>query len=174
MESISRLTPYISEHGRRTAYLTAGLATEMRLDHETVMLVVLAALLHDIGKSSVPEDILNKPGALSCAEMEIVKKHVVDGYHMLQEDIPEDVAEMVLYHHENMDGSGYLGLRGSGIPMGARIIRVCDVYDALVSQRPYKTPWSRKKTISYMRENAGKLFDETCVDSFCNVVERIS
>ena len=174
MESISRLTPYISEHGRRTAYLTAGLATEMRLDHETVMLVVLAALLHDIGKSSVPEDILNKPGALSCAEMEIVKKHVVDGYHMLQEDIPEDVAEMVLYHHENMDGSGYLGLRGSGIPMGARIIRVCDVYDALVSQRPYKTPWSRKNTISYMRENAGKLFDETCVDSFCNVVERIS
>ena len=165
MESISRLTPYISEHGRRTAYLTAGLATEMRLDHETVMLVVLAALLHDIGKSSVPEDILNKPGALSCAEMEIVKKHVVDGYHMLQE---------VLYHHENMDGSGYLGLKGSGIPMGARIIRVCDVYDALVSQRPYKTPWSRKKTISYMRENAGKLFDETCVDSFCNVVERIS
>ena len=138
------------------------------------MLVVLAALLHDIGKSSVPEDILNKPGALSCAEMEIVKKHVVDGYHMLQEDIPEDVAEMVLYHHENMDGSGYLGLKGSGIPMGARIIRVCDVYDALVSQRPYKTPWSRKKTISYMRENAGKLFDETCVDSFCNVVERIS
>lgn len=174
MEGISRLAPYISDHSRRTACLTAGLATEMRLDHETVMLVVLAALLHDIGKNSVPEDILNKPGALSCAEMEIVKKHVVDGYHMLQENIPEDVAEMVLYHHENMDGSGYLGLKGSGIPMGARIIRVCDVYDALVSRRPYKAPWSRKKTISYMRENAGKLFDETCVDSFCNVVERMS
>lgn len=155
MEGISRLAPYISDHSRRTACLTAGLATEMRLDHETVMLVVLAALLHDIGKNSVPEDILNKPGALSCAEMEIVKKHVVDGYHMLQEDIPEDVVEMVLYHHENMDGSGYLGLKGSGIPMGARIIRVCDVYGALVSQRPYKTPWSIKKTISYMRENAG-------------------
>lgn len=140
MESISRLMPYISKHGRRTACLTAGLATEMKLDHETVMLIVLAALFHDIGKISAPED----------------------------------AAEMVLYHHENVDGSGYLGLKGSGIPMGARIIRVCDVYDALVSQRPYKTPWSRKKTISYMRANAGKLFDETCVDSFCNVLERIS
>lgn len=165
MEGISRLAPYISDHSRRTACLTAGLATEMRLDHETVMLVVLAALLHDIGKNSVPEDILNKPGALSCAEMEIVKKHVVDGYHMLQENIPEDVAEMVLYHHENMDGSGYLGLKGSGIPMGARIIRVCDVYDALVSQRPYKTPWSRKKTISYMRENAGYLTKHAWIHS---------
>lgn len=173
MRNIGGLVPHISEHGRRTARLSAGLAAAMRFNHSEVTLIVLAALLHDIGKISVPEEILNKPGALNDAERKIIKRHVLDGYHMLPEHIPEEVAEMVLYHHENVDGSGYLGMKGNRIPMGARIIRICDVYDALMTARPYKKAWEQGPALAYIYENRDTLFDASCAEAFCDMMHRM-
>ncbi len=171
MERWGRPDADTTDHCRRTACLTAGLALQMKLGGEQFLLTVMAAGLHDMGKAGIPEEILNKPGALSSSEMEIIKRHPLEGYQILREDIPSEAADMVLCHHENVDGSGYLGLSQNEIPLGARIIRVCDVYDALISKRAYKEPWSRSRALSYIRENSGSLFDETCADAFCAMMD---
>lgn len=170
MQGQEKIVMDISQHSRRTAQLAAGLTSAMGIDPETREQMILAARLHDIGKYRIPGEILNKPGKLTRPEMEVVEQHVQDGYQLLKGRIPEESALMVLYHHENLDGSGYLGRRGDQIPLGARVIRVCDVYDALVSSRPYKAPWSSEEAVEYIHEQSGILFDRECADALCTVV----
>jgi HD-GYP domain-containing protein (c-di-GMP phosphodiesterase class II) len=130
-------------------------------------------LLHDIGKLGVPDQILLKEGALEADDLEIMKQHPVHAYNLLFPiaylrpalDIPH-------HHHERWDGSGYPdGLKGTDIPLAARIFAVVDVWDALISDRPYRKAWSRQKAIRYIREQAGMQFDPSIVDAFMLLME---
>src|SRR5690606_15667504 len=129
----------------------------------------LAAPLHDIGKIAIPDALLMKPGPLSEEETALMRKHPQIGYELLsgsQNRFIQLSATIALYHQERYDGSGYPeGLRGTAIPMGARIVAVADVFGALMSERPYKRAWSMDETFAYFEANRGKLFDPACVDA---------
>lgn len=171
LEEMKRSDPFLWKHSYRTAVLAARLASEFGLEYKEKRLVTLAAELHDVGKLLIPEKILHKPGALDDDELEIMKRHAGDGAYILRGKVPRRAVEMIRYHHENMDGTGYLGLEGGQIPLGARIIRICDVYDALVSSRVYKMPWDISRAVAFIEKNAGSLFDERGADLFCKMIK---
>ena len=129
------------DHVRRVQSRSVDLARSLGVDDDAeVQAIKAASLLHDIGKLAIPEHILNKPGRLTPAEYEIMKRHAPIGADILQViDFPYPVAPIVRHHHENWDGTGYPdGLAGEDIPIGARIIAVVDCFDALTSDRPYR------------------------------------
>ena len=140
-----------------------GVANEHQLDA-----IRAAALLHDTGKLAVPEYILNKPGALTAAEFERMKVHAAVGADILKNiDFPYPVEPIVRYHHEAWDGSGYPdGLRGTDIPLGARILSVVDCYDALTSDRPYRPRLTRQQAEQVLIERRGRTYDPWVVDQF--------
>jgi response regulator RpfG family c-di-GMP phosphodiesterase len=136
--------------------------------HELVNSIELASILHDIGKISISDVILNKPGKLTKDEFEIIQTHTIIGYETLlslQEDYHNNYfvslgLQISKSHHERWDGTGYPeGLKGSKIPLAARIVAIIDVYDALVSQRPYKGPYSKEKSIALIEDGVGTHFD---------------
>jgi len=131
------------------------------------------ALLHDIGKLGVPDDILLAPRPLNQEEWEIMRQHPQFAYDLLV-DIPylRPSLNIPFSHHEHWDGSGYpRGLSGEGIPLEARIFSVVDVYDALLSTRPYRTAWSEREVQDYLKEQSGKQFDPQVVEVFLQVIE---
>lgn len=110
--------------------------------------LLLAAQYHDIGKINIPDDILNKPGRLTDHEFSIMKGHVVEGKDLIIENFNEDVYQIIVQHHERIDGSGYpLGLKGSRICQEAKILAICDSYDAMISQRIYKNLNQKKRPL---------------------------
>ncbi|WP_330960189.1 HD domain-containing phosphohydrolase [Photobacterium sp. 53610] len=129
-----------------------------------------AAPMHDIGKIGIPEHILNKPGKLTPEEWAVMKDHTVIGAEILEDDgseLMQIARNIAIYHHEKWDGSGYPhGLKGEAIPVEARITAIADVFDALTSERPYKTAWSVEDASDYIRENSGIHFDPQLVDAF--------
>ncbi len=135
--------------------------------------LALASTMHDIGKIAVPDAVLLKPGELTPNEREVITRHAEDGYRILEgssSDVIQLAAEVALTHHERWDGDGYpRGLAGEAIPLSGRIVAVADVYDALVSDRPYKTAWTPEEARTYLREKAGSQFDPTCVEAFLRV-----
>ena len=138
---------YTFEHSVNVAVLSGVIGKWMGLKGQNLRDLIFAGLMHDIGKSQVPPEILNKPGKLSAEEMDIMKRHTIQGYYLLKEvpRTPLVIMWSVLQHHERMDGSGYpLHLRGSNIHEFARIISVADVYDAMTSDRVY-----RRRTTPY-------------------------
>lgn len=139
-------------------------------DTTTICQISLAATYHDIGKIKIPLSILDKPGRLTDSEYTEIKKHAVYGSDMMKNLFVPEVCNMILYHHENMDGSGYYGLNGDNIPLGSRIIHICDVYDALISDRPYRNGWSKAKAVAYMREQSDKMFDAAILDVFLDIL----
>jgi putative nucleotidyltransferase with HDIG domain len=152
-------------HCQRTVEMTILLARRMGVPEAELPAMVRGALLHDIGKIGIPDSILFKTGPLTFDEREIVKQHVVLGYNMLHH-IPffGDAMPVVLHHHESFDGSGFPnGLKGSDIPLGARIFHVVDVYDALVSERPYKRAWSADRAVAELHQGAGRGYDPLAV-----------
>lgn len=128
-----------------------------------------AAPMHDIGKVGIPDHILLKPGKLTPEEFAIMKTHAMLGYQILagsQSEIVQIGAEIALAHHEKFDGSGYpKGLAGEDIPLFARIVAVADVFDALTSERPYKSAWPLDKAVQFLRDGAGQHFDPACVEA---------
>lgn len=152
---------YSAGHQKRVAYLTSCIAEEMGLSKERVAGVRLAALLHDIGKVSVPDEILNNPDRLTEAEMNIIRGHPQVGYDILKEiEFPWSVAQIVLQHHERVNGSGYpLGLSGNDILLEAKILGVADVIDAMTSPRPYRQPIPLDKALNEISQNRGILYD---------------
>ncbi|MCM0148753.1 response regulator [Photobacterium galatheae] len=130
-----------------------------------------ASPMHDIGKIGIPEQILNKPGRLTQEEWAVMKEHTLIGAEILVNDGSElmNIARNIaVYHHEKWDGSGYPhGLQRDAIPVEARITAIADVFDALTSERPYKTAWSVEDASNYIRENSGTHFDPLLVDAFC-------
>jgi two-component system response regulator RpfG len=148
----------------------AGLIAEgMYLSDDEVRMIELAAPLHDIGKIGVPDAILLKHGRLSEEEFAVMRGHPQIGFEILRDSQSRFVqlsAAIALHHHERWDGSGYpSGMRGEEIPVAARIVSLADVYDALISERPYKKAWSHDEAVAYVREQSGKQFDPACVEA---------
>lgn len=159
--------PYTAGHQTRVAKFALAIAQDMGLDSELCRGIKLAALIHDIGKMQIPSEILTKPTKLSKIEMEMIKIHPEVGYGILK-DIPFQwpVAEMILQHHERFDGSGYpKGLRGEEILIGARIISVADVVEAISSHRPYRPALGLDVALQEIETQRGTLYDPNVVDS---------
>jgi response regulator RpfG family c-di-GMP phosphodiesterase len=158
------------QHLVRMARYSKLLAREVGFSEAEVHVIGMAAPLHDIGKIGIPDEILRAPRRLSDSELVIMRTHPDIGYEMLQGSTSESMkmsADIARYHHERFDGSGYpLGLRGADIPLSARIVAVADVWDALLSSRPYKRPWTEEAAVDLLRSGAGAQFDPLLVDAF--------
>jgi two-component system response regulator RpfG len=156
----------------------AGLIAEgLGLSEEQVRTIELAAPLHDIGKIAIPDALLMKPGPLDDAERKRMQQHPVIGYQLLEDSHNRFIqigARIALHHHERYDGSGYPhGLAGEDIPLEARIVTVADIFDALISPRPYKHAWSVEEALQYMREHSGKMLDPDCVEALLGNLPRL-
>ena len=163
-------------HIRRVQAGALALAREMRItDPLTLQAIEAAALLHDTGKIAVPEHILNKPGKLTPAEFEKMKLHAPIGAEILSSiEFPYPVVPIVRHHHENWDGTGYPDrLRGTQIPIGARILSVVDCFDALTSDRPYRRRMSDEDALRIVKERRGVMYDPNVVDAFVAAYQRI-
>ena len=159
-------------HVRRVQAYALGLARALGVtDEPTLKGIEAAALLHDTGKLAVPEHILNKPGKLSEAEFEQMKRHVDVGADILSlVDFPYPVVPIVRCHHENWDGTGYpRGVAGPDIPIGARILSVVDCFDALTSDRPYRSALSTEAAFDILRARRGTMYEPLVVDTFIRV-----
>ncbi len=165
--------PYTAGHQRRVTQLACALAEKMELPTDVVEGVRMAGDLHDIGKIYVPAEILSKPGKLSEAEYNIIKTHSQVGYDILKTiEFPWPIADIVLQHHERMDGSGYpAGLRGNDILLEARILAVADVIEAMATHRPYRPALSIEDALEEISENKGKLYDSKVVDACLEIFE---
>lgn len=155
-------------HSRRVTDLTLRLAQEIGMSKHELMHVRRGALLHDIGKMAIPDRILFKPGPLNEEEWQIMKRHPVYAYEMLSKiDYLRPALDIPYCHHEKWDGSGYpRGLRGEQIPLAARIFALADVWDALLSDRPYRKGWPEEKVRAYIRSEVGKHFDPEIAQLF--------
>jgi diguanylate cyclase (GGDEF)-like protein/PAS domain S-box-containing protein len=159
--------PYTAGHQRRVARMTGMIATSMGCDAWTVKGMTLAAAIHDIGKIAVPSEILTRPGRLSDAEMAVVRGHVRAGYDLISKvEFPWPVAEMVLQHHERLDGSGYPdALKDDEIGLGGRVLAVADVVEAMSAHRPYRPARGLEAALETILEAKGRLFDPHVVDA---------
>ncbi len=159
--------PYTAGHQRRVAELACAIAREMGLDADRIQGLRMAGIVHDIGKIHVPAEILANPGKLSDAEFEIIKTHPRAGYEILRSiDFPWPVADIVLQHHEKLDGSGYPnGLREPDILLEARILTVADVVEAMASHRPYRPGFGIFPALQEISRYKGRLYDAAVADA---------
>jgi putative nucleotidyltransferase with HDIG domain len=160
--------PYTHGHSRRVARYASLIAQRMGLTPAQVRQIRLAATLHDVGKLYIPRQILNKPGRLTDAEYEAVKRHPGDGARMIASLIDDpELVSIVRHHHERLDGTGYPAqLAGEEIPVGARIIAVADTFDAITSRRSYRESSPHKAALDIMRAEAGSQLDPDAVRAF--------
>lgn len=159
--------PYTAGHQRRTAQLAIAIAKELQLPAEQVEGIHLAGVVHDVGKIRVPAEILTKPGKLTGLEFSIIKEHAQNGYEILSNiDFPWPIAEIVLQHHERLDGSGYpQALNDGKTLLEAKILAVADVVESMVSHRPYRPALGIDAALEYIALNRGTLFDSAVVDA---------
>ncbi len=158
--------PYTAGHQRRVGEIATAIAKELGFDASIVQGIGLAAAIHDIGKVAVPAEILSRPGGLSNIEMEMVRQHAEAGFNILRDiEFPWPVADMVLQHHERLDGSGYpRGLHADEIGIGARIIAVADVVEAMAASRPYRPALGTDAALAAIEEGRDSQFDPAVVD----------
>jgi HD-GYP domain-containing protein (c-di-GMP phosphodiesterase class II) len=154
--------PYTSGHQRRVSHLGRAIAQGMALPNDTIDNVRIAGIVHDIGKVSVPAEILSKPGTLTDIEFGLIKVHPQSGYDILKNaELPYPIAEIVLQHHERLDGSGYpQGLKDGQTLLEARILAVADVVEAMASHRPYRPARGIDAALEEIEKNKGILYDE--------------
>lgn len=164
-------------HLQRMSNYARLLAENLHLSIQEQNDIYEAAPLHDIGKIGIPDHILLKPGRLTEEEMAIMQTHPIIGAKILgngDSQLMSNAAVVAMSHHERFDGTGYpQGLAGKNIPLYARIVTVADVFDALTSDRPYKTAWSIEKASAWLIENAGSHFDPDCVTAFLQDKDKI-
>lgn len=170
----SVLAPQPHHRGRPSdmiAALATGMALEMGLSVEEIERIRIASLLHDLGKIAIPDDILDKPSSLTDEEWRTIGQHPRIGQVILERASSlRDAIPVVLHHHERFNGGGYPhGLRGSEIPLGARIVAVADAYHAMVHDRPYSTAIAHSEALRELRANAGTQFDPEVVEAFCAI-----
>ncbi len=165
--TLEKIDPYTAGHQQRVAKLTCAIAREMGFAREKIEGLRLAASVHDIGKISVPTQLLVKPGKLSEVEMGLIRVHPQNGYDILKSiEFPWPIAEMILQHHERLDGSGYpQALRGPEILIEARIIGVADVVEAMSAHRPYRAALDLGAALAEIEHNRDILYDAMVVDS---------
>ncbi len=164
--------PYTAGHQRRVAQLSAAIAARMGLSEYEREGLRLAALIHDIGKVAVPAELLSKPGRLTEIEFWLIKAHSTAGHDIISGiEFEQPIADIVLQHHERLDGTGYPhGVSGSDIRVEARVLAVADVYEAMVSHRPYRPALTPEVAIGELREGAGRLYDADAVDACLAVI----
>ncbi|UQZ86685.1 Cyclic di-GMP phosphodiesterase response regulator RpfG [Paenibacillus konkukensis] len=183
--------PHIEEHLTRVQQGTEKLLIahnerlKLGLSEEYIQQVVNASIMHDIGKSGIPEGILYKPGKLNYYERHIMETHPLIGLEIvgkisreLEDDILQEelkIAEHIIhYHHEKWDGSGYpAGLKGDEIPFEAQVVSIIDVYDALTSRRAYKDAWQHEEAVRFLLEQKGAAFNPELVDTFLSMGEQL-
>lgn len=157
-------------HIQRVAHYCRVIAKEIGMDNDFIDAVAYAAPLHDIGKIGIPDNVLLKPGKLTDAEFIIMKQHTVIGAEILSNAQGKYLrlgAEIALSHHERWDGTGYpYGIKGEVIPLSGRIVAISDVFDALMSKRPYKEKWKLEDAFAFIEDNSGKMFDPFIVQAF--------
>jgi putative nucleotidyltransferase with HDIG domain len=165
--TMERRDPYTAGHQRRVAQLATAIATAMGLSTAQIDGIAVAGNLHDIGKINVPSEVLNKPGKLSDLEFAIVKTHSQAGCEIVRDiEFPWPVAEVLLQHHERMNGSGYpRGLAGEAILVEARIMAVADVVEAMASHRPYRSALGIDAALEEISKNRSTLYDPDAVDA---------
>lgn len=169
MIALQNYDDYTYKHCLRVSMLSASVSSELGLSDNDTKDVVLAGLLHDIGKSNIDHDIIIKPGKLTDEEFAEIKRHPLIGFNILKnsKQYSPNVMSGVLFHQEKFDGSGYpTGIAGDKIPLIARILTVCDVFDALTSNRPYRKPWSVAETEEYILGGADHHFDIDVIRAF--------
>ncbi len=173
-QTVDSRDPYTAGHQRRVARLAAAIAAEMRMDPEQVRGIQRAGMIHDVGKISVPAEILNRPGTLNDYEFDLIRGHPVTGRDILAGvRFRMPIAEIVHQHHERLDGSGYpRGLRGDEIILEARIIGVADVVEAMASHRPYRPALGLPAALDEVSAGSGVLYDPQVVDACLRVFER--
>jgi putative nucleotidyltransferase with HDIG domain len=163
--SLARKDEYTEEHTRRVALRAVQVGEELGLTGSRLRALATGALVHDIGKLSVPDSILQKPGPLTDEEFDVIKEHPETGDKLLVDlGFGDEVRHLVRDHHERLDGSGYPnGAESSLISFDARILAVCDVYDALISRRVYREAWTHERAVALLRDESGTSFDPKCV-----------
>lgn len=166
---IENKSEYTGQHVRRVAEYTELLCHSLGYSDEDSWKISLASMLHDVGKVMIPEEILEKPGKLTPEEFDIMKNHIQYGRKMLEKTPGElfRISSDIAYeHHEKWDGTGYMGLSGTDIKLYARCVALADVFDALVSRRPYKRAWAPQEAYDEIVSQRGKQFDPQVVDAF--------
>jgi len=160
----------VGDHIVRIGLFAARVGRALGLSREEQELLRLAAPMHDIGKIGIPDEILLKKGALAPDEREIMQAHTIAGYDILRDSrspLLQKGAEIALSHHERFDGTGYpFGLKGEGVSLFGRITALCDVFDALLSRRTYKQPWTLSRVTAYIADQEGRHFDPRVVAAF--------
>jgi PAS domain S-box-containing protein len=159
--------PYTAGHQRRVADLARSIATEMNLPDDQIDGIRVAATIHDLGKISIPAEILSKPTKLKKTEFDLIKEHSQSGYDILKDiDFPWPIAKIVLEHHERMNGSGYPnGLTGDNILLESRIIAIADVVEAMASHRPYRPGLGIEVALEEIEKNKGIFYDDAVADA---------
>jgi putative two-component system response regulator len=163
---------YTEGHLRRLSSYSEQLATAARLDATQVKAIRLGGLLHDIGKISIDDAVLGKPGRLTDAEYEHIKRHPEEGARIVAPmRFAGEVGPIILHHHERWDGNGYPHrLRGEAIPIGARIVAIVDAYDAMMTDRPYRQSLGLDETMRRLREGRGREWDPELLDLFMAMI----
>jgi diguanylate cyclase (GGDEF)-like protein len=168
---IAPLPHYRGQPSALIATIVTSLARQLELPEHEIDKIRIAALLHDVGKVGIPQDILEKPSSLTPAEWRSVVQHPRIGQVILEQaTMLRDAVPIILHHHERFGGAGYpYGLRGHEIPLGARIVAIADAYDAMIQDRPYKRKISHEAAVEELRRHAGTQFDPELVEIFCDI-----
>jgi len=168
LSQMRSIDDYTYQHSVNVGVLSLMVGIDLELNRETLRQLGVGAMLHDIGKTMIPEEIIKKPSKLTLEEYAAVKKHTEFGYEMLrQTDISEEAAQIALYHHEKFDGSGYgKGLKNTDIPLLARIVSVADVYDAMSNDRVYQVKASHDKVFREITHLGNIHFDVEVMETF--------
>jgi PAS domain S-box-containing protein/putative nucleotidyltransferase with HDIG domain len=158
--------PYTAGHQKRVADLSRAIAREMGLPKEKIESIYMSGLIHDVGKIYIPAEILSKPARLTDSEFSLIKEHPQKGYEILKDiDFPWPISQIILQHHERLDGSGYpRGLRGKEILIESRILGVADVVEAIASHRPYRPSLGVEAAMNEIKANQGVLYDQEVVE----------
>jgi PAS domain S-box-containing protein len=166
--------PYTSGHQIRVADISVAIAKELNLTDEQIQGIYYACLIHDLGKIQVPAEILSMPRKLTKLEFELIKTHPLVGYELIKDiDFPWPIAEMIYQHHERMDGSGYpRNLKRNRISIGAKIMGVADVIEAMSSHRPYRPALGLEAALDEINKNKGTLYDPDVVEAFNKVIKK--
>ena len=174
--TVEKRDPYTSGHQMRVAALTRAIAETLKLPEDQIEGAYMAASIHDIGKISLPAEILTKPIQLTEIEISLIQAHSQAGYDILKGiEFPWSIADIIIQHHERMDGSGYPGgLAGDSILMEARIIGVADVVETMSSHRPYRPSMGIEKALAEITQNSGTLYDAEVVTACLNIFNKKS
>ena len=174
MLALENRAPGTVGHSRRVGIYAAGLARDVGLSRTEARRIKRAGALHDVGKTKIPAEILNKSQPLSEEEQALIRSHAEIGAAMVADLADPDLTETIRHHHERFDGAGYPdGLAGERIPLGARLVAVCDTFDALTSRRPYRRAIGFPDALDLLDQEAGSQLDPTLVGFFRQRFERL-